>query len=106
MPRFSTRTSCGTPRGRNPISGVYKSRDAAFESFAKEFELSGGTYRPEIHDVLANDKHIVALLHATARRNGKTLGQDYVIVFHVQEGKITEAWEAWTDEAALDEFWS
>lgn len=92
--------------GRNPLSGVYSGRKAAFESFEKEFELSGGTYSPEIHDVLANDEHIVALLRATAKRNGKTLDQNYVIVFHVRDGKITEAWEAWTDEAALDEFWS
>ena len=92
--------------GQNPMSGVYRSRDAAFESFAKEFELSGGTYSPEIHDLLANDEHTVALLHVTATRNGKTLDQNYVLIFHIRDGKITEAWEAWTDEAAWDEFWS
>lgn len=92
--------------GRNPLSGVYTSRDAAFESFSKEFELSGGTYRPEIHDVLANDEHTVALLHVTASRNGKTLDQNYALIFHIRDGRITEAWEALTDEAAWDEFWS
>ena len=92
--------------GRNLVSGDYTSRDAAFESFAKEFELTEGTYRPEIHDVLANDEHTVALLHATAMRSGKALDQNYVLTFHIRDGKITEAWEAWTDEAAWDEFWS
>ncbi|MGH9186710.1 MAG: nuclear transport factor 2 family protein, partial [Acidimicrobiales bacterium] len=84
----------------------HRSRDAAFESFAKEFELSGGTYSPEIHDILANDEHTVALLHVTARRNAKTLDQDYALVLHIRDGQITEAWEVWTDEAAWDEFWS
>lgn len=92
--------------GRNPISGDYRSRDAAFESFAKEFELSNGTYRPEIHDVLANDEHTVALLHATAQRNDKMLDQNYVLVFHIRDERIAEAWEVWTDEEAWNEFWS
>jgi ketosteroid isomerase-like protein len=92
--------------GRNSVSGDYTSRDAAFEPFAKELELSAGTYSPEIHDILANDEHTVALLHVTAARNGKTLGENYLLIFHIQDGKITEAWEAWTDEAAWNEFWS
>lgn len=92
--------------GRNRISGEYRGREAAFDSFAKEFELSHGTYHPEIHDVLATDEHTVALLHVTASRNGKTLDQNYVLIFHIRDGTITEAWEAWTDAAAWDEFWS
>jgi uncharacterized protein len=92
--------------GNNPLSGVYENRDAAFASFAKEFELSGGTYKPVIHDVLSTDEHTVALLQATAKRNGKTLDANYVLVFHIRDGRITEAWEAWADEAAWNDFWS
>jgi uncharacterized protein len=92
--------------GRNAMSGTYTTRDAAFESFAKEFELSGDTYRPEIHDVLANDEHTVALLHVTATRDSKILDQNYALIFDIRDGKIAEAWEAWTDEAAWDKFWS
>jgi uncharacterized protein len=92
--------------GRNPISGDFVGREAAFQSFGQLFERSGGTYRPEVHDVLANDQHTVAVLHATAQRDGKTLDRNYVIVFHITDGKITEAWEADTDQAAWDDFWS
>jgi uncharacterized protein len=31
---------------------------------------------------------------------------NYVLVFHLADGKIIEGWELWTDQAALDEFWS
>jgi uncharacterized protein len=31
---------------------------------------------------------------------------NYVLVFHIRGGKITEAWELWTDQGVLDEFWS
>jgi ketosteroid isomerase-like protein len=92
--------------GRNPLSGDYKGRDAAFASFAKEFELSGGTYRPEIHDVLANDDHTVAVMHVTAEREGKKLDMNYVLVFHIKDGKIIEGWDIWADQTVLDEFWS
>jgi uncharacterized protein len=30
---------------------------------------------------------------------------NYVLVLHIDDGKITEGWELWTDQAALDEFW-
>ncbi len=92
--------------GRNPVSGDFEGRDAAFQSFGLLFERSGGTYRPEIHDVLANDEHTVAVLRASGQREGKTLDRNYVIVFHIAAGKIKEAWEADTDQAAWDEFWS
>jgi hypothetical protein len=92
--------------GNNPISGDFAGQEAAFGIFAKEFELSGGTYRPEIHDILANDEHILALMHATAERDGKKLDMNYVLIFHVKDGKLTEGWDLWTDQAAVDEFWS
>jgi uncharacterized protein len=92
--------------GRNPLSGDYEGRDATFASFEREFELSGGTYTVEVHDVLANDNHTVALLRSTAQRDDKTLDMNYVLVFHIGDGKITEGWEFWTDQAALNEFWS
>ncbi len=92
--------------GHNPISGTYEGRDAAFASFAKEFELSGGTYRPEIHDVLANDDHTVVLAHATGEREGKKLDMDYALIFHIKDGQIVEGWDIWTDQTEVDEFWS
>ena len=47
--------------------------DAAFASFAKEFELSGRTYRPETMTSLASDDHTVALMQVRAERDGKKL---------------------------------
>lgn len=92
--------------GQHPLAGTYAGRAAAFASFAEEFERSGGTYSVEIRDVLANDEHVVALLHATADREGKRLDQDYAIVFHMRDGRVRAAWEIWKDQARVDEFWS
>ncbi|MFI1400399.1 nuclear transport factor 2 family protein [Streptomyces sp. NPDC020681] len=92
--------------GQGPLAGDFRGREAAFALFQREFQMSGGTYRPQLHDVLANDKHTVALLHATASREGKELDMDYAIVFHIRDGRITEGWDLWSDQEAYDEFWS
>jgi ketosteroid isomerase-like protein len=92
--------------GEHPLAGVYEGKAATFASFAEEFERSDGTYSVEVRDVIANDQHIVALLHATASREDKRLDDDYVIVFGVRDGKIRAAWEVWRDQASVDKFWS
>lgn len=92
--------------GRSRLSGDFHGRDATFGMFALNSRLSGGTYRPQLHDVLANDDHTVALLHATASREGKRLDMHYVIVFHIEGGRITEGWEYWADQTAYEEFWA
>jgi ketosteroid isomerase-like protein len=92
--------------GEHPLAGVYEGRAATFASFAEEFERSAGTYSVEVRDAIANDQHIVALLHATADRDDKRLDQDYAIVFSVRDGKVHAAWEVWRDQVAVDEFWS
>jgi ketosteroid isomerase-like protein len=92
--------------GQNPLSGEYHGRDATLASFAKEFELSGGTYTSTVRDVLVNDQRIVALLRASASRESRTFDGDYVIVFDVVDGQVEEAREFWMDQAIVDAFWS
>jgi ketosteroid isomerase-like protein len=92
--------------GHHPLAGTYVGRAATFDSFAEEFERSGGTYSVEARDAIANDDHIIALLHATASREDKRLDQDYVIVFGVRDGQVHAAWEVWRDQVSVDEFWS
>ena len=92
--------------GTNLISGTYTSREAIFGCFGKMFDMTEGSYRPELHAILADDDHTVALMLATARRGGKTLDQDYAFVCHIRDGQIAELWEAWTEGLAWNEFWS
>ena len=92
--------------GRHPLAGTYVGKEETFSSFAEEFERSSGTYSVELRDAFASDEHVVALLHATAHRRRERLSQDYVIVFHMHDGKVDAAWEIWKDQAGVDEFWS
>jgi uncharacterized protein len=92
--------------GRNPLAGDYKGIDQVMALFARLFELTGGTFRLEVHDVLANDEHGVVLATAKAERGGKTLSDNGVQVFHLRDGKVTESWIHPSDQYEADEFFS
>ena len=92
--------------GNNPLSGEHRGRDAVFAMFGRLAELSGGTLRIDLHDVLANDEHAVALIRATASRQGRQQDQLETAVYHISNGKVTEAWSFEYDQRASDEFWS
>ena len=92
--------------GRGPISGDYEGIEQVLQLFARLFELSGGTFSAELHDVLANDEHVVALLSTRAERAGKQLTDNLTTTFHIRDGKVSEAWNQSTDLYAVDEFYS
>jgi len=92
--------------GRGPLAGDHRGKDQVLATLAKQAELSGGTFRVELHDVLANDDHGVVLSKVSAEREGRTWGDNGVLVFHIKDGKATEAWLHPGDQYAGDEFFS
>jgi ketosteroid isomerase-like protein len=60
----------------------------------------------EIHDVLANDDHGVAMINATAKRNGQTLKYQTVEILHLKSGKVTERWAFSDDTARITAFFA
>lgn len=92
--------------GSGPLSGDHHGVDEVIGSFAKSFELTGGTLTVELHDVLANDEHGVALATVRGERNGKTLEDRYTHVVHVRDGKVVESWIHQWDPNAVDDFFA
>src|SRR5438445_2887869 len=92
--------------GRSQFSGDYKGQDEVLGLFARLFEFTGGTFRLDVHDVLANEEHGVVLSTATAERGGKRLNDNGVQVLHLRDGKVTESWLHPGDLYAADEFFS
>jgi uncharacterized protein len=68
--------------------------------------LTGGNFRVEVHDIVANDEHAVGLHTAHAEREGRTLQDNNTLVFHVPDGKVTEVWQYWADPYAADELFA
>ena len=91
--------------GRSQLAGTYRGKEEVFATFQKVAELSGGTFKLDIHAVLADDEHAVVLARATAEREGKKLDDKSVQVFHIKDGKVTEQWLHPGDTYASDAFW-
>jgi uncharacterized protein len=92
--------------GRGPQAGDHRGVDAILGFFARTMELTGGTFRVELHDVLANDEHAVSLYVSRGEREGRTLEDKSVLVSHVRNGKFTETWMYAEDQYVADEFLS
>jgi ketosteroid isomerase-like protein len=67
---------------------------------------SDSTIIAKLHDVVANDDHLVALVDATATRGDKTLNYRTAEIMHVRDGKVTERWAFSDDTAAIVEFFA
>ena len=92
--------------GRSRLSGDHRGVDDILDFFARTMELTGGTFRVELHDVLANDEHAVALYVARGEREGRSLEDRSVLVSHVRNGTFVETWQHSEDQYAADEFLS
>jgi ketosteroid isomerase-like protein len=93
--------------GSNILTGDYKGVDDCFKLFMRIFEETGGTFKNEVHDVLANDTHGVALVKVSGSRKGKTIESNTVHVVHYNsEGQITESWIIPENSEEVDAFWS
>ena len=60
----------------------------------------------KLHDVVANDEHTIALVEATATRNGKTLTYRTAEVMHIRDGKVVERWAFADDTDAINKFFA
>jgi ketosteroid isomerase-like protein len=92
--------------GRSALAGDHRGHDEIFSFFGKLMELSGGSFRAELHDVTASNEHAVNLDRVTASRSGKALDINLSLVVHIRDEKIAEAWDFFSDLYAWDEFWS
>lgn len=94
------------PPGSYALSGDYAGRDNVFGMFGTAIQLTDGTFSVDVHDVLANDEHGVALVRLTGKRGDRELDANSTFVYHLEDGRIVEAWHLTTDPHAFAEFWS
>ena len=91
--------------GRHRFSGDYEGKAAIFQYFG-EFIQDMDSFTQDIHAMFADDEHGVVLVKATATRGDDRLEANNVLVFHADDGLVTEVWVASTDPYAGDEFWA
>jgi ketosteroid isomerase-like protein len=83
--------------GKSPLAGEVRGRDSLFEWFQKLREATDGTFSLEEHDVVGNDKDVVALSRMGAVKSGLSITVQVVSVFHYRNGNQQERWFHPTD---------
>ena len=88
--------------GTNRFSGRFEGRAAVIGRLAAMQE-AGIVARYDVHDVVANDEHAIALVHQHLEvADGRRYDQQQVIVAHIRDGRIAELWTMNQDQAVMD----
>jgi ketosteroid isomerase-like protein len=88
--------------GTNRFSGQFRGRVSTMLRLS-QMRDAGISTRFDVHDVVANDEHAVALVHLHLEvADGRRYDQPQVQVAHIRGGKIVEFWTMNQDQAVLD----
>ena len=78
-------------------------REAVLDSMGLLDQVS---YEIDVHDVLANDEHVVGLVTATVTAGDRRITYRTAEIMHVVDGHFTERWAFSDDTQAIIEFFS
>lgn len=92
--------------GRGPLSRDYRGHAEVLGFFGHFMQLSNGTFRLRVDDVLARGDRVVVLCTESAQRGGRSWTAPQVHVWTVKDGKVTAFREYEGDEQGDDEFWA
>jgi hypothetical protein len=91
--------------GRGPLSRDYRGHNEVLGFFKHFMELSGGTFKIQVDDVLARGDRVVALVTESAERKGRKWSSPQVHAWTVKNGRATVFWQFQGDQQTEDEFW-
>jgi hypothetical protein len=94
------------PGRTGQLAGDHVGRDAILGFLLRVPELTGDTFHLDLIDVVANDRHAVALFEGHGERNGRTLENPTCLRMRIEHGRIVELWEFVWDLYAVDDFWA
>jgi len=92
--------------GRGGIAGIWVGKQGLNELAGKAMALSGGTFREEVEDVLANDQHAIVLARHCFTFKGSKKEYRTAHVYEVRDGQLARCFEQPRDPAAFDDAWS
>jgi hypothetical protein len=93
--------------GRGPLAGTHRGvREIHENFFARLAPLSGGTFSAELLDVAEGERYVIAVQRATAQRGDAEIDVTGCQLMRVEDGRITEVHGHYSDQYALDAFWS
>lgn len=91
--------------GDSMLTGEYKGKQKILEFFMQFGQVTEGSYRADIHDIVSNDEHTIVLGTQTATRKGANQSARFVDIIHPdEEGRVKEFWRFYEDQAVVDAF--
>lgn len=103
---FGDDVSWHTP-GRSPLAGDVVGRKAVLARLGRYVAETGGTFRADLKRVLIDeDGRVIGVHQAVAEREGRHLDVYCCVVFELENGRVVDGREHFSDLHAWDEFWS
>ena len=68
-------------------------------------EVTQGSFREEVEDVLANEQHAVVLARHQFTRDGQPRHYRTAHVYDIRDGRLVNCWEQPQDLSLFDEAW-
>ena len=78
--------------GKHRFAGEFSGKTTILGRFQEMAQAGVRITLDEIHDVLGNDEHVVALMRTSVDGPNGSSSQSSVWVMHVSDGKATEFW--------------
>jgi hypothetical protein len=93
--------------GSHELAGDHRGADVIFAYLAQLFELSAGTFDPQLLalESLGRDR-VEARFWYTGARESKRLDDRCTLIIRLAHGYIAEITESHRDQTAWEEFWS
>ncbi|MBC7385392.1 MAG: nuclear transport factor 2 family protein [Cryobacterium sp.] len=92
--------------GKSALAGKYDAGNFVSNLASKWNELSGGKFNLDVHDILASDRHAVALASVKFARGDQTLEYRTVQVWRIENGSPVAWYEYPRDLYQFDAIWS
>lgn len=92
-------------QGKSKLAGKYTRANLEKDFFGKMQELSSGTFRMELHDILASDLHATVLMTCKVSRGGKEHEYRTVHVWRWEANKPLAGYEYPRDLYQYDAIW-
>ena len=92
--------------GKSKLAGKFTKENFVPGFVTPLVELSGGTIKIEVHDILASDRHGVVLASDLLTRGGKQIQLRTAHIWRFENGKPVAWYEYPRDLYQYDEIWS
>jgi ketosteroid isomerase-like protein len=92
--------------GTSQLAGDHRGKAAVGAFMGKLKELSGGTFKLQPTQIMANNTFSAVVTQISATRNTRTIAEQPVHLWRFEGGEPVEFWLYPQDQRAFDEFWS